>query len=95
MLEVRWEFVEGNQELVENSLEVCREVRREFADKLSGARREFIGRMLGVHWEFAKGNRELTGGSSKGCQEFAERRSDNEDCVLRVVVSIIMRVSFY
>ncbi|RWW35214.1 hypothetical protein BHE74_00059881 [Ensete ventricosum] len=39
MLEVRWEFTKGNRELVENSPEVCLEVRREFADRLLGARR--------------------------------------------------------
>ncbi|RRT37148.1 hypothetical protein B296_00058668 [Ensete ventricosum] len=79
MLEVHWEFVEGNRELVENSLEVCWEVHREFTDMLSGAHREFAGRMLGVRWEFIEGNQELVGGSPKGCREFAERRSDNED----------------
>ncbi|RWV91965.1 hypothetical protein GW17_00045697 [Ensete ventricosum] len=65
MLEVRWEFVEGNREPVENSPEVYQEVHREFVDRLSGAHWEFAGRMLGVRWEFAEGNRELAGGSSK------------------------------
>ncbi|RRT32669.1 hypothetical protein B296_00042930 [Ensete ventricosum] len=57
MLEICWEFVEGNRELVENSLEVCRE--------LTGSSPE-------EWWEFAEGNRELIGGSSKRCQEFTE-----------------------
>ncbi|RRT79832.1 hypothetical protein B296_00002521 [Ensete ventricosum] len=48
MLEVRWEFTEGNRELIKNSPEVCREVCREFTAKLLRARREFDGRMLGV-----------------------------------------------
>ncbi|RWW51203.1 hypothetical protein BHE74_00042475 [Ensete ventricosum] len=95
MLEVHWEFAEENRELVENSPEVYQEVHREFADRLSGARQEFTGRMLGVGWEFVEENRELVGDSSKGCREFTERQSDNEDFVLRVIVSIIMRVSFY
>ncbi|RWW59582.1 hypothetical protein BHE74_00033478 [Ensete ventricosum] len=73
MLEVRWEFTEENRELIKNSPKVCREVRQEFTDKLSRARREFDGRMLGVRWEFAKENQELAGGSSKGCWEFVER----------------------
>ncbi|RRT54599.1 hypothetical protein B296_00035250 [Ensete ventricosum] len=59
-------------ELIENSLEVCREVRREFTDRLSGACRVFAGRMLEVRWEFAEGNRELAGGSSERCREFSE-----------------------
>ncbi|RZS06483.1 hypothetical protein BHM03_00037134 [Ensete ventricosum] len=50
----RREFAEGRpmfgrcyQELVKSSLEVCREVYREFADRLSGARLEFAGRIPG------------------------------------------------
>ncbi|RWW38179.1 hypothetical protein BHE74_00056605 [Ensete ventricosum] len=75
----RREFVGGRprfgrcyRELAENSLEVCREVRREFTDKLSGTRRVFVRRMLEVRWEFAEGNRELTEGSSERCREFTE-----------------------
>ncbi|RZR97306.1 hypothetical protein BHM03_00026481 [Ensete ventricosum] len=60
------------QELIENSPEVCQEVRREFTEKLSGARRVFVGRMLEVRWEFTEGNRELAVGSSERCREFTE-----------------------
>ncbi|RWW38925.1 hypothetical protein BHE74_00055793 [Ensete ventricosum] len=88
---------------------ICREVCLEFVDRLSGARRknvekfvdrlsgahrEFTGRMLEVHWEFAEGNRELTGGSSERCRSLPKRRLDIGDCLLSVVVSIIIRVSF-
>ncbi|RZR90678.1 hypothetical protein BHM03_00018611 [Ensete ventricosum] len=77
---------------VENSPKVCQEVRREFANKLSGARRKFTGRMLGVRREFTEGDRELVGGPPKGCRgarqgftgrmsgvhrEFAERSIDD------------------
>ncbi|RWW46280.1 hypothetical protein BHE74_00047796, partial [Ensete ventricosum] len=60
------------RELVESSLEECQEVHRDFADRLSGARREFTGRMLEVHWEFTEGNQKLAGGSSERCREFAK-----------------------
>ncbi|RWW48280.1 hypothetical protein BHE74_00045660 [Ensete ventricosum] len=60
------------RELVENSPKDCREVRREFPDKLSGAHRVFAGRMLEVHWEFIKGNPKLARGSSERCREFTE-----------------------
>ncbi|RZR82844.1 hypothetical protein BHM03_00009372 [Ensete ventricosum] len=60
------------RELADNSLEVYREVHREFADRLSGSHRVFAGRMLEVCWEFVEGNQELTGGSSERCWEFAK-----------------------
>ncbi|RWW88430.1 hypothetical protein BHE74_00002703, partial [Ensete ventricosum] len=77
------------RELTKNSPEVCQEVRREFVDRLSGARRVFARRMLEVYWEFAKGNRELVENSQKlvgkfvgssltGYQELA--RSSPEEC---------------
>ncbi|RWW46634.1 hypothetical protein BHE74_00047419 [Ensete ventricosum] len=66
-------------ELVENSPEVCWEVHREFTDKLSGAHRVFIERMLKVRWEFIEGNQELVENSPEVCQEvyreFADRLS--------------------
>ncbi|RWW49907.1 hypothetical protein BHE74_00043870 [Ensete ventricosum] len=67
------------RELAENSPEVCREVHREFIDKLSGAHWVFDGRLLEVCWEFAKGNRELIENSPEVCWEvrweFADRLS--------------------
>ncbi|RZS22302.1 hypothetical protein BHM03_00055059 [Ensete ventricosum] len=64
------------QELVENSPDVCREVHREFVDRLSGARRVFVGRMLKVRWEFAEGNRELIENSSEFCREVHREFTD-------------------
>ncbi|RRT84340.1 hypothetical protein B296_00003617 [Ensete ventricosum] len=63
---VCWEVC---RELAGSSPEECRKVHRKFTDRLSGARREFTGRMLEVHWEFTEGNQELAGGSSKRCRE--------------------------
>ncbi|RRT36628.1 hypothetical protein B296_00055204 [Ensete ventricosum] len=57
------------RELIECSPEVCQEVRREFADKLSGAHQKFTRRMLGVRQEFTKGDQEFAKGSLEGCQE--------------------------
>ncbi|RWW58799.1 hypothetical protein BHE74_00034305 [Ensete ventricosum] len=55
------------RELTENSPEVCREVRREFVDRLWE-----LGCSLEVYLVFVEGNRELVGGSSERCWEFAE-----------------------
>ncbi|RWW07420.1 hypothetical protein BHE74_00028457 [Ensete ventricosum] len=62
------EFVGGRprfgrccRELAKNSPEVCREVHREFTNRLPGDCWAFAGRMLEVHWEFAERNRELAG----------------------------------
>ncbi|RRT38254.1 hypothetical protein B296_00024745 [Ensete ventricosum] len=58
------EFVGGRsrferycQELVESSLEVYQEVLRELADRLSGARQEFIRRI----WKFVGSTRSMPG----------------------------------
>ncbi|RWW56115.1 hypothetical protein BHE74_00037191 [Ensete ventricosum] len=48
-------------ELAESSPEVCREVYRDFADRLSGAR-EFTERMLEVCREFTEDRRKLVEG---------------------------------
>ncbi|RWV86883.1 hypothetical protein GW17_00051175 [Ensete ventricosum] len=82
----RQEFAEGwprfgrcCQDIAENSSEVCREIRWEFADRLSGARLVFVRRMLEVRWEFAVGNRELVENSLEVYREvrreFADRLS--------------------
>ncbi|RWW50628.1 hypothetical protein BHE74_00043096 [Ensete ventricosum] len=62
-------FIICYRELVETSQEVCREVYREFIDRLSGVRQQVVGSSSGVH---RKNVGKFIGSSPTGCRELAE-----------------------